>query len=204
MRPNWIREHIPLAPYTTLGIGGPARYLVEAASEFQVLESLSYAEGLAMPVFVLGGGSNILVSDSGFPGLVLRIALMGINPAGNSSSGVLTAGAGEDWDPFVRLCVERGWAGVECLSGIPGTIGGTPVQNVGAYGQDVSEVSVSVRALDRVTKEIRELQNPECGFTYRTSIFNTTHKDRYIVLAVTCALRVGGSARIDYAELRRH
>ena len=204
MPPAWIRENILLAPLTTLRIGGPARYLAEATCESQVQDGLAFAEGRGVPVFVLGGGSNILVADSGFPGLVLRVALMGVSRANSRNDGVVTAGAGEEWDGFVRLCVEREWAGVECLSGIPGSIGGTPVQNVGAYGQEVSEVIVTVRVLDRVAKSVRELQKTECGFTYRTSIFNTTHRDRYIVLGVTFALQVGGAARIDYADVRRH
>src|SRR5688572_9445534 len=171
---SWILENAPLAPYTTLGIGGPARYLAQATDESHVVEALNFADSRAVPLFILGGGSNILISDSGFRGLVLHIALRGIRHHGSGESGTFTAAAGEDWDPVVRMAVERNWAGIECLSGIPGTVGGTPVQNVGAYGAEVSEVIVGVRVLDREKRSISELANAQCGFTYRTSIFNTT------------------------------
>jgi UDP-N-acetylmuramate dehydrogenase len=144
-----IHEHVPLAAYTTLRIGGPARYLTEVASEDQMLEALELARRNSWPLFVLGGGSNILVSDSGFPGLVIRVALRGIHilePDGESAIGVA---AGENWDEFVKWCVERNLAGIECLSGIPGTAGGTPIQNVGAYGAQTSDTAISVRVLDR-------------------------------------------------------
>jgi len=194
-----LRENAPLAPYTTLGIGGAARFLVEAVTEGQVIEALDFATGRRLPVFVLGGGSNVVVSDEGFPGLVIRIALHGVE----QENGNLTAAAGEDWDAIVRRCVGQGLAGIECLSGIPGTIGGTPVQNVGAYGQDVSEVIASVRALDREKHRLVELSNEECGFAYRTSIFNTVCRDRYIVLSVRYELRPGGEPRIAYPDLNR-
>jgi UDP-N-acetylmuramate dehydrogenase len=201
---SWIFENVPLAPFTTLGIGGPARFLAEATEENRVLEALDFAANRGIPVFILGGGSNTLIADSGFPGLVLRVALYGIRHHGSGQSGIFTAAAGEDWDPVVRMAVERNWAGIECLSGIPGTVGGTPVQNVGAYGEEVSEVIVSVRLLDREKRSILELGNAQCGFTYRTSLFNTTMRDRYIVLSVTYALRVNGKPRIDYSDLQRY
>ena len=141
--PLHFREQVPLAPYTTLGIGGPARYFAEAETEEHVAEALEFAGVRNLPVFILGGGSNIVASDSGFSGLVLHIALRGIK---SRNDDVITAAAGEDWDSFVRICVERRLSGIECLSGIPGTVGGTPVQNVGAYGQEVSDVILSVRA----------------------------------------------------------
>lgn len=201
---SWILENVPLAPYTTLGIGGPARFLAQATDERHVVEALDFAGSRRLPLFILGGGSNILISDSGFQGLVLHIALRGIRHHGSGESGIFTAAAGEDWDSVVRMAVERNWAGIECLSGIPGTVGGTPVQNVGAYGEEVSEVIVGVRVLDREKRSISELGNSQCGFTYRTSIFNTTERNRYIVLSVTYALRVNGKPRIDYSDLQRH
>jgi UDP-N-acetylmuramate dehydrogenase len=193
-----IRENVPLAPYTTLRIGGPARYFAGAQNEDQLLEALAYATALGLPVFILGGGSNVLFADEGFPGLVLHVAIKGI---GWSSDGVVTASAGEDWDEFVRQCVERELAGIECLSGIPGLAGGTPVQNVGAYGQDVSETITSVRVYDLLANRIIELSNAACCFGYRASIFNTSERGRYIVLAATFALNPRGAPAIRYPDL---
>lgn len=198
--PMILREQVPLAPYTTLGVGGPARFMIEAQTESQVTSALEFADAGQLEVFVLGGGSNILVSDEGFSGLVIRIALQGIE---QKNRGQISAAAGEDWDQFVFRCVEQGFAGIECLSGIPGTVGGTPVQNVGAYGQEVSEVITSVRALDRITRQAVELGNMECGFGYRTSILNTLNRNRYVVLSVDFALRAGGQPRIGYPDLSR-
>ncbi len=195
-----LRENVPLAPYTTLQVGGPARWFIEAETEAQVAEALELALTRSLPVFILGGGSNILVSDSGFPGLVLKIALSGIRHEG---AGRVTAAAGEDWDAFVRLCVEQGLAGIECLSGIPGTVGGTPVQNVGAYGQEVSEVITSVRVLVRETGQIADVDGRNCGFAYRTSLFNGLGRDRYVVLAVAFSLQPAGRPRIVYSDLTR-
>jgi UDP-N-acetylmuramate dehydrogenase len=199
-----LREHAPLGPLTTLGIGGPARYLLEAPTEKIVLEAIRFAADRELPLFILGGGSNLLVSDRGFPGLVLKVALKGIDwETGRDSHVVVHAGAGEDWDRLVGLCVERRLAGIECLSGIPGSVGGTPVQNVGAYGQDVSEVLLAVRAVDRRSGEVVELSQESCGFTYRTSIFNTTAKDRYVVLKVLYTLKKDGLASVRYPDVQR-
>ncbi len=193
-----IREEVVLAPFTTLGIGGPARYFAEARSEGELLQALAWASERLAPVFVLGGGSNVLIADSGWPGLVVRVAIRGVEGRG----GEFLVGAGEDWDEFVALAVERDCAGVECLSGIPGLVGGTPVQNVGAYGQEVAETITSVRVLDRATREVSTLSHAECGFAYRTSIFNSTQQDKYIVLSVTFQLRPGGAAAVRYPDLR--
>ena len=195
-----IEENVCLAPYTTLKVGGPARYFIRADTERELIEALSYAASESLDVFVLGGGSNILVADSGFGGLVIQIALMGIDANGS----VIVAGAGEDWDQFVEYCVANYFAGIECMSGIPGFVGGTPVQNVGAYGQEVSETIVSVRCYDRQKKQIVDLANSDCGFSYRTSIFNTTDRDRYIVLAVTYNLQKRGESKIAYKDLKEH
>lgn len=189
-----------MAPLTTLKVGGPARFFVRAESESQVVDGFAYAAGNDLDVFVLGGGSNILVSDSGLNGLVIQIALKGTNFNGS----LVTAQAGEDWDTLVASCVERDLAGIECLSGIPGFVGGTPVQNVGAYGQEVSETIVSVRCFDRPSGEIVELDNVDCGFTYRTSIFNSTQRDRYVVLAVTYDLSANGTPKIVYKDLKEY
>lgn len=200
-----IQKNVPLAGKTTLKIGGKARFFVEAKSENDIIEALRFAETDNLEIFILGGGSNVLIADEGFEGLVLQIALRGISVSGESGEIVfLTAQAGEDWDGFVAFCVENDLAGVECLSGIPGFVGGTPVQNVGAYGQEVSETIASVRAFDRQSKNFVDLSNRQCGFAYRESIFNTTEKNRYIVLAVKYALRRGGEPKIVYADLKKH
>ena len=194
-----IQKNVPLAPLTTLGIGGAARFFVEAGSEDELLAGLEFAEQRRLPVFILGGGSNLLIADEGFPGLVIRVALKGIVWGEQ-----VTAGAGEPWDEFVGQCVQRNLAGVECLSGIPGSVGGTPVQNVGAYGQEVSETITNVRALDRQSKRIVELSNADCRFGYRAGIFNSTEKERYVVLAVTYALRPAGEPALRYPDLKNY
>lgn len=195
-----FRENVPLAPYTTFQIGGSARWFAEAATEDNILEAVEFARSHGMPLFPLGGGSNLLVSDAGFPGLVLHIGLKGVEQQSDS----LSVAAGEDWDGFVSRAVEQDWAGVECLAGIPGTVGGTPIQNVGAYGQEVSETITRVRALDLNTLRFREFSNAECGFSYRRSIFNTAERGRYIVTKVSYQLREGGEPRIAYADLKHH
>jgi UDP-N-acetylmuramate dehydrogenase len=199
-----IQEHVPLAPLTTLQVGGPARYLVEAASEDEVQEAVDFARAKALPLFVLGGGSNLLVADSGWPGVVLKIAIGGITQQEEDGAVLFDAGAGVDWDQFVAQAVAADCAGVECLSGIPGSVGGTPVQNVGAYGQEVSETIESVRAYDLKTNRFVVLPEAACGFRYRISIFNTTERGRYIILRVTYRLTQGGTPSLKYADLQKH
>ncbi len=196
-----IKENISLAPLTTLEIGGPARYFVRAESEEALVEAVEYAAMHTLPLFVLGGGSNILVSDAGFDGLVVQIAIDGIVSEEDFS---FTVGAGEDWDGFVEHAVDHRFAGVECLSGIPGFVGGTPVQNVGAYGQEVAGTIRSVRCLDRTTDSIVVLDNEACKFTYRRSIFNSTERDRYIVLSVAFDLVPNGEPLLVYKDLVEH
>jgi UDP-N-acetylmuramate dehydrogenase len=192
-----FQENVSLARLTTLEVGGPAKYFLRAENEEQIVGGFDFAQKHGLPVFVLGGGSNVLVSDRGFEGLIIQVALQGIALNGP----VVTAAAGEDWDKFVELCVSRNLAGVECLSGIPGTVGGTPVQNVGAYGQDVSETILTVRCYDRTNGKIADLSNEECGFSYRRSVFNTTERDRYVVLSVTYRLEQLGRPKIVYKDL---
>lgn len=198
-----VQENISLAPFTTLKIGGKARLFVKAESEEQVVSAVKFATENDFELFVLGGGSNVLISDKGFDGLVLQIALKGIE-FGAEKDGIVkvTARSGEDWDEFVKICVEKNLQGLECLSGIPGLVGGTPVQNVGAYGQEVSETISTVRVFDRKSGEILELSNTDCRFSYRTSIFNSTEKNRFIVLAVTFLLKQNGESKIVYKDLR--
>jgi UDP-N-acetylmuramate dehydrogenase len=195
-----LRENVPLAGYTTFGIGGPARWFVEATDEESILEAVGFARERNAPLFVLGGGSNLLVSDAGYPGLVLRIGLRGIEQEGN----LFRVAAGEDWDPFVSLAIERGFGGIECLAGIPGTVGGTPVQNVGAYGQEVSATIATVRVLDLHSMTFGDLPAARCGFSYRHSIFNSTHKGRFIVTRVDYELRPGAVPVLQYPDLQRY
>jgi UDP-N-acetylmuramate dehydrogenase len=196
-----IKHDIPLGPFTTLGVGGPARYFVSVRTETEVSEAFEWAATSSEEVFVLGGGSNVLVSDAGFSGLVVKNEVMGVELVDDGNSTILTAGAGEDWDRLVQSCVAKGLAGFECLSGIPGTVGGTPVQNVGAYGQEVSETIVSVKCFDRVAEAVVTLSKKECGFEYRKSIFNTGVRDRYVVLSVRYRLSKNGQPRIAYKDL---
>lgn len=198
-----LKKNQPLAPFTTLGIGGPALWFAEAASEEEIGEAVAWARERAMPLFVLGGGSNLLVSDAGFDGLVLHVRLRGMDVEIGGAAGerVYRAAAGEDWDGLVSRAVVDGCAGIECLAGIPGTVGGTPVQNVGAYGQEVSSTIQRVRALDRTTLQWVEFDNAACEFAYRSSLFNTTARQRYIVSEVTYRLRRGGAPLLTYKDL---
>jgi len=197
-----IQQNVPLAPLTTLRIGGPARFFAEAREEDELLAAFSFAEQRGLPLFILGGGSNALVADEGFPGLVVHVALKGVTWRDEGDRVVCVARAGEDWDEFVSRCVERDLAGVECLSGIPGSVGGTPVQNVGAYGQEVSETITSVRVFDRLAGGFAELSNAQCRFGYRASVFNTTARDRYVVTAVAYVLKPQGEPAIRYPDLK--
>src|SRR6267142_2730457 len=199
-----IQENVPLAPLTTLKVGGPARYFVQAHTIAEVSEAVSLARARNLKLFVLGGGSNLVISDAGWPGLVLKIAIPGIEERTQSNKSLFEVGAGEDWDKFVAHAVSRNCAGIECLSGIPGSVGGTPVQNVGAYGQEVGETICRVLALDVEDMQTREMDAEECGFSYRTSIFNSTHRGRYIILRVAYELTMGGSPSIRYADLQRY
>ena len=194
-----ILENISLAPFTTFGIGGPARWFGAATNEDEIAETTEWARGRGIPLFVLGGGSNLLVSDGGFPGLVLHITLRGIERDG----GLFRVGAGENWDDCVRQAIEAGYAGMECLTGIPGTVGGTPVQNVGAYGQEVSSVIERVRAFDMVERKFVEFSRSECGFAYRRSRFNSTDRGLYIVTRVDYRLREGGAPMFRYPDVQR-
>lgn len=200
-----VRENVPLAPYTTLGIGGCARWFVTATTEAEVALAVRFARERSLPLFVLGGGSNLLVSDVGFTGLVLHIALQGVQVRKETPNGTrpVTAAAGENWDRFVQFTVERNLQGMECLAGIPGTVGGTPVQNVGAYGQEVARTFESARCFDTQTSAFVDLRRPEIGFGYRTSLLNSSERGRYIVTAVTFALTPGGAPTLSYADLRR-
>jgi len=197
-----LLHHVPLAPRTTLGLGGPARHLVEVRRESEVIEALHWAQTQELPILVLGGGSNLVVADGGWDGLVVQVALRGIEEKRSAGRVELRVAAGEPWDELVARTVDEGWAGLECLSGIPGSTGATPIQNVGAYGQEVSEVITAVHVWDRRAGERRVLAPAECGFGYRDSAFKRDPEGA-VVLAVDLALRPGGAPTLRYAELAR-
>jgi UDP-N-acetylmuramate dehydrogenase len=187
-----------LADYTTLRLGGPARGFVRAGTEDELIDAVRSADADGTPVLILGGGSNLVVSDDGFDGTVIQVATRGVSRDGGP--GVLTVAAGEDWDAVVARSVAEGLAGLECLSGIPGLTGATPIQNVGAYGQEVSETITAVRVYDRVTGDVLDIPNGRCDFGYRTSRFRGA--GRFVVLGVTFELAVQVlSAPVRYAEL---
>jgi UDP-N-acetylmuramate dehydrogenase len=199
MTPIEIQRDVPLAPLTTLELGGPAKYFVRANSEEDLAAALRWAADEETPVSILAGGSNLIVPDEGYPGLVVK---MGMTELEFLDGGVVEAGAGIPWESVVEGAVGRAWAGVECLSGIPGSAGATPIQNVGAYGQEVAEVVSGVRVLRRATLDFEELRPEACGFGYRDSLFKR-EPDRFVVTAVRFELRPGGPGAIRYAELER-
>jgi len=200
-----ISENISLASFTTFEIGGLARWFCEATSEAEIIEAVQWASVRNLPLFVLGGGSNLLVSDEGFSGLVLKVGLTGFSVCEDDGQGhtILQAAAGEEWEHCVQQSLELNLAGLECLAGIPGTVGGTPVQNVGAYGQEVATVIDRVRAFDRQTGKFVEFTNAECGFAYRHSRFNSKDQEKYLVCRVDYRLVRNGAHNVRYADLLR-
>lgn len=200
-----IEQSVPLAPLTTLRVGGPARYLAKIESEADLVAAVEFARTHSLPVFVLGGGSNLVVSDAGFDGLVLQMDLSGPSRIEDDNVSVTyTVPAGTDWNAFVFEVCTRGLSGVECLAGIPGLVGGTPVQNVGAYGQEVAETILSVRALDLTSMHFVSLPAAECCFAYRRSIFNSTEQGRYIVTQVSFRFDPARPVQLTYADLKSH
>ena len=198
-----LQSDVQLAPHTTLGIGGAARWFISAltASDVQAAHQWAAAEGVEL--FVLGGGSNLVVSDDGISGLVTHVGVRGVEFLRDGGDTIVRAGAGEPWDDLVAATVRRGLAGLECLSGIPGSVGGTPVQNVGAYGQDVAETIERVIAFDRRQGCIVTLANAECGFEYRMSRFKREDSGRFVVCDVTFRLRPG-SPTTTYPDVKHY
>ena len=199
-----------LRDHTTLRLGGPAARWVTASTEAELVEAVATADAAGEPVLVLGGGSNLVVADAGFPGTVVEVATRGVRPdvedAATCGGVMVTVAAGEEWVSLVALGVERGWTGIEALSGIHGLVGATPIQNVGAYGQEVSQTIASVRVWDRRLRGVRTFANAECVFGYRTSRFKADRLDawggRHVVLDVTFQLPWGTlGAPVRYAEL---
>src|SRR5499427_3223615 len=195
------RAQVPLAPYCTMRIGGAAEAFVEATDEAAVHAALEWTRRRSLSLRVLGGGSNLVIADEGIDGLVLRIGLRGVTSRIDGDRVEVTAAAGEPWDEFVGMTVSAGWAGLECLSGIPGLVGATPIQNVGAYGQDVRDTFTRLRAFDRRTGQIVTLSPAECELSYRDSVFKSREPERYIVLDVGYRLVPGGAPLVRYAEL---
>ena len=197
-QPSIIQENVSLSPLTTFQVGGLARYFARVSTEAEMLEVLEWAQSQGIPSTALGGGSNLLVPDVGFPGLVIALALRGITRRENQ----VQVAAGENWDELVGFTVADDLAGMECLAGIPGSVGATPIQNVGAYGQEVSETISSVRAYDRQHHCFVELTAAECRFRYRGSLFNADEPGRFLVTRVTFELRPAGKPELRYADLK--
>ena len=195
-----LEEHKSLAPYTTIGLGGPARWFVSCRTQEDVIEALKWAAVNQQRVFLLAGGSNSLIADKGFPGLVIHIHLTGLKW---QNSGSVTVSAGEDWDAFVKTAVTQGFAGVECLSGIPGSVGSTPIQNVGAYGQEVKDTITSVQVLSRRTLTPHTFTKDQCDFSYRMSRFKGHDRDQFVITSVTFQLKPDGGPTILYPELAK-
>jgi UDP-N-acetylmuramate dehydrogenase len=214
-----IREHVSLARYTTFKIGGAARFYCSVKNEDELVRACQFAKEKNLAVFILGGGSNVLISDKGFDGLVIRIRLKGINsedievegaePGGSKSDNSLqsrvlvTAAAGEQWDDLVDYSVSHGLYGIENLSAIPGTVGAAPVQNIGAYGSEIAETLIGVRALNTETMTFVQLSNEDCHFTYRDSIFKK-EKGRYIITNIKLSLLRNGKINIGYKDLKEY
>lgn len=206
-----VPASLRLSDHTTLHLGGPARRMVVATTQQELVDAVRAADAAGEPLLVLSGGSNLVVGDAGFDGTVVRVATRGLRAEVSSCGGaVVTVEAGEPWDDFVAYTIEQDWRGIEALSGIPGLVGSTPVQNVGAYGADVSQTIYRVRTLDRLTGEYRTFTAGECGFAYRDSVFKATRMPdggptgRYVVLDVTFQFTLGSlSEPVRYAELAR-
>jgi len=195
-----LSEHVPLHTFSTLGVGGVARWFVRAEHVDDVAAAHQWCIARNVPLCVLGGGSNVVIADEGFGGLVLQMALMGVTMTRESAGTMVDAGAGEPWDRLVESVVDRGLSGVECLSGIPGTVGGTPIQNVGAYGQEVSATIEHVVAFDRRASARIELTRGDCGFSYRMSRFKGEDVGRFVVCGVRFRF-TPGAPTVSYPDL---
>ena len=200
-----IKENIELKNLTTIKLGGAARFFCECASEEELIECLDYATGKNLKVHVLGGGSNTIFFDEGFDGLVIKPSMKGIVLHNDFKDNVIIkAAAGEEWDDFVKYCVENKYSGTECLAGIPGSVGAVPIQNVGAYGQEVKDTIIFVKTIDRKTYKPTMFANEDCLFGYRTSRFKTIDKDKYIVTEVLFKMKKDGKPEIKYPELEKY
>jgi UDP-N-acetylmuramate dehydrogenase len=199
-----LERGVRLDRWTTFEVGGPARFFARARTPGELAELFAWGSRRGLPVLLLGGGSNLLIADRGFDGLVVRVEIGAGEVHHDAATGIASGGAGETWDRFVSWTVEHGLAGVECMAGIPGLVGATPVQNVGAYGQEVADTIVDVDVLDRTTGEAFTLAREACDFRYRDSAFKQGWRGRYVITRVRFALRPGGAPTIKYPELARH
>ncbi len=199
-----IRENVPLAPQTTLKVGGAARFFVSVTTVPELVHAISFAKEKSLPIFILGGGSNILVDDGGFSGLVIKIDIRGVSYEEKGDTVFITVAAGESWDALVADTVSRGLWGIENLSGIPGTVGAAPIQNIGAYGTEIENVIEHVHVFDRSTGEEKHLTREQCSFAYRDSIFKHEEGARYVVTAVTLRLSRTPTPNISYKDLTEY
>ena len=199
-----VQENVPLSNYTTFRIGGAAKYFFICEDKNSILNAVRAAKECSLPVFVLGGGSNILVSEEGFNGLVLKLALRGIEQAVDGQEVYVSVGAGEVWDSFVEQMVQKGYWGLENLSGIPGTVGAAPIQNIGAYGTEIKDTLLSLEALNMDTLEFERLYNKDCDFAYRESIFKKPEGSRFIITDVSFRLQKNGTPRTHYYDVGRY
>ncbi|HEU5114474.1 MAG TPA: UDP-N-acetylmuramate dehydrogenase [Candidatus Paceibacterota bacterium] len=199
-----IKENVPLKGHTTFKIGGPARYFVALKNETELSEALGFAREKSLPVFILGGGSNLVVSDAGFAGLVIKMEMAGASCEKQGDDFIVTAWAGENWDVLVGKTVEWGAWGLENLSAIPGTVGAAPVQNIGAYGTEVKNTVESVRAVDRETGAARSFSNAECRFAYRDSCFKSPEGKKWIIVSVTFRLSAIPKPNLSYRDLKEY
>ena len=201
--PSYTQAGIALADKTTLAVGGPAKTLAMPLTEAETVDTYRALAADETPVLTLGGGSNMLVADAGWDGAVVQSNDFSMDVAADGDDRIVSAGAGIEWDELVAFCVDDGLAGIECLSGIPGRVGAAPIQNIGAYGQEISEVVESVRVYDKLADDIVDVPAEECGFGYRTSQFKRDWAGERVVLSVRIRLRPGGEATVRYPELRK-
>lgn len=200
-----LKENVNLSEYTTIKLGGTARYFIDCYSADNIKKALTFARENNLEAYIMGGGSNLVFPDEGVNGIVIRNKILGIVfEEENGGYAAAVSGGGENWDELVRLCIDNGLAGIECLSGIPGSVGATPIQNVGAYGQEVKDTIVSVNAINKETLENITFSNDECRFSYRESRFKKEDKDKYIITSVTFRLKQNGEPVIKYNELQNY
>lgn len=199
-----LEEDVSLAPHTTIKIGGPARYFTRAETTAKLQQALQWARSTSNPILILGGGSNLLVADAGWPGIVIKNAIGQVAIEDEGDAALATVGGGVDWDDFVAETVRRNLQGVECLSGIPGTVGAAPVQNIGAYGQEVKDTIEWVEVVDRRSGETRRIPGHECQFDYRWSRFKGEDKDRFVVTCVAFRLQKNAAATLRYGDVTRY
>lgn len=199
-----IKENILLSAHTTIKLGGPAKYFIECDTEGSIKEALEFAKEKNCKVQTLSGGSNIIFADHGFDGVILKINIKGVTVKKDKDNFFVCSGAGENWDEFVKYCIENEITGAECLSGIPGSVGATPVQNVGAYGQEVSGIIYSLKAIERESLETRIFRNEDCRFAYRESIFKSAYKDKFIITEVVFKMKKKSESEIKYPELKKY